>query len=110
MHATSVMPIPNNILLEIEFVWNGKQHKVKKSVIIQDYQEGGNCMISCITAQNLAWIKSYLTENNKIWKYTMESIFGVTRLDMFLQSNFKIPQQISDFYKTILKSWLEVKK
>ena len=47
-----------------------------------------------ITTQNLAWIKSSLTENNKIWKYTMESIFGVTRLDIFLQSNFKIPQQV----------------
>ena len=25
----------------------------------------------------------------------MKSIFGVTRLDIFLQSNFKIPQQVS---------------
>ena len=45
VYATSVLPIPNNILLEIEnmiyeFLWNGKQHKVKKSVIIQEYQEG----------------------------------------------------------------------
>ena len=50
VYATAVLPIPNNILLEVEnmiyeFLWNGKQHKLKKSVIIQDYQEGGNNMM-----------------------------------------------------------------
>ena len=105
-----MLPIPNNILLQIEnmiyeFIWNGKQHKVKKSVIIQDYQEGGYCIISSkdITTQNIAWIKSYLTENNKTWKYTMESLFGVTRLDIFLQINLKIPNQVSDFYNVFIK-------
>jgi hypothetical protein len=118
IYTASVIPVPDKILLEIEkmiygFLWKGKQHKVKKAVIIQDYKEGGNCMINLkdfITTQNLTWIKNYLGGNRSIWKYTMESIFEMDRLEVFLQSNFEIPYQISEFYKTILKSWLEVKQ
>ena len=48
---TSVLPTSNKFLIELEeiiynFLWNGKQHKVKKCVIIQRYEHGGQNMIS----------------------------------------------------------------
>ena len=54
------------------FLWNGKPDKIKRNVIIQDYNKGGLKMIeidSYINALKTKWIKRILDENNKgLWK------------------------------------------
>ena len=60
IHIANLVPISDDIIKDInqliyEFLWNGKTHKVKKSVIIQDFKDGGYKMIdlkSLITVQN----------------------------------------------------------
>ena len=47
---TSISSVPDDRIQEIEqiiyeFLWNGKTHKVKTYVIIQDFKEGGHKMI-----------------------------------------------------------------
>ena len=46
----SLLPFPDDLIQEIEqmiyeFLWNGKTHKVKIDVIIQDFKEEGHKMI-----------------------------------------------------------------
>ena len=61
IHLASLLPFPDDLSQEIEqmiyeFLWNGKTHKVKKDVIIQDFKEGGHKMIdirSLIMTQKL---------------------------------------------------------
>ncbi len=65
LYTTAVLPTPDKFVVELEeiiynFLWNGKQHKVKKSVIIQSYENGGQRMISIqdmIKVQHITWIK-----------------------------------------------------
>ena len=50
LYVTAVCHIPKKIMTEVEhiiyeFLWNGKPHKVKTKVIIQDYANGGCKMI-----------------------------------------------------------------
>lgn len=113
LHISSILPVPVKFISDLEeivynFLWNGKQHKVKKHVIIQKYENGGQNMISIqdmITGQRLTWIQKYLRRNNSYWKDTMESILNIDYLDIFLQSNFCIPHRITEFYRTVLQCW-----
>jgi exonuclease III len=113
LHISSILPVPDKFISDLEeivynFLWNGKQHKVKKHVIIQKYENGGQNMISIqdmITGQRLTWIQKYLRRNNSYWKDTMESILNIDYLDIFLQSNFCIPHRITEFYRTVLQCW-----
>ena len=68
IHLASLLPFPDDLIPEImqmiyEFLWNGKRHKVKEDVIIQDFKEGGHKMIdirSLIMTQKLKWVVLYL--------------------------------------------------
>ena len=116
LYATSVLPTSNIFLAELEeiiynFLWNGKAHKVKKCVIIQSYENGGQNMISVhdmIKAQRITWMQKYLNNIPSYWKSTMECIMKIHKLDIFLQSNFSIPKHISEFYRSVLQSWKDI--
>ena len=95
-----------------EFLWNGKSHKVKIKVVIQEYENGGCKMVDLeemIKAQQIKMIKRLLANENLLWKPTMEAIIGISNLDLFLRSNFPVPKNTSNFYTTVLKSSKEFK-
>ena len=50
IHLANLQPFPDETIVEFEtlfydFLWNGKTHKVKKSIITQRYDSGGQSMI-----------------------------------------------------------------
>ena len=67
IHLASLLTFSGDLFQEIEqmiygFLWNGKTHKVKKDVIIQDFKEGGHKMIdirSLIMTQKLKSVVLY---------------------------------------------------
>ena len=60
-----------------------------------------------IKAQQIKMIKRLLTNENLLWKPTMEAIICIPNLDLFLRSNFPVPKNTSNFYTAVLKSWKE---
>ena len=54
------------------FLWNGKDDKIKRNVMINDYSQGGLKMIDILSfnkSLKATWIKKYLdTENGGSWK------------------------------------------
>jgi len=117
LYVSSVLHVPNDIIKEIEdlmfkFLWNGRQHKVKKKVIVQSYELGGCKMIDLtemLKVQKLKWIKKLFDETNMPWKHTMETIFKVKDLKLFLKSNFPFLTRITNFYKDVLRCWDEIR-
>jgi len=105
IHLLSVLPLPFEHKKEIEsmcfeYLWSGKPHKVKKSVIIQDYKAGGIKMVDIDAmnqTQKLKWIKLYLGNHNCLWRFIMEKLIPVSNLNIFLRSNY-------DTFKTFTKS------
>ena len=117
MYVAAVCQIPKKVVNEVEgllyeFLWNGKSHKVKTKVVIQEYENGGCKMVDLeemIKAQQIKMIKRLLANENLLWKPTMEVIIGISNLDLFLRSNFPVPKNTSNFYTAVLKSWKEFK-
>ena len=117
LYVAAVCHIPKKIMTEVEriiyeFLWNGKPHKVKTKVIIQDYANGGCKMIDLeemIKAQKIKMIKRFLSEDEVLWKPTMKALLGKTNLDLYLKSNFLVPKTIPTFYHELLKFWKEIK-
>ena len=114
IHLANLQPFPDESIKELEtlfyeFLWNGKTHKIKKSVIIQKYDLGGQSMIdlkSVILVQKLKWIKLFLNNHNCMWRKTMENLIKVKNLNLFLRGNFeliKIPKT-TQFYMEVLQS------
>ena len=117
LYVSSVMCVPEKITKELEslcfnFMWSGKQHKVKRNVIVQDYELGGCCMVDfkeMLKVQKIKWVQKYFNNQKQHWKNTMQTLVGVDNLDVFLQSNFIIPKSISPFYNEVLSLWSEIK-
>ena len=117
LHVTSVLVPDDDFVKSIdrimfEFLWGGKQHKVKKHVIIQDYGRGGCNMVSIqdkIHTQYINWVRKYFDINDYMWKTTMEGIINQLNVQIFLKSNFTIPKKISTFYQNVLETWKEMK-
>ena len=70
LFLSTVLHVPDHIVKEIEtlsykFLWNGKQHKVKRKVVIQDFERGGCRMIDLeemMKVQKIKWIKKFFVE------------------------------------------------
>ena len=117
-HLISCIPFSDDTIGEIEnifytFLWGCKTHKVKKTVIIQDFCDGGYQMInleSFIKAQKLKWIKLYLTNHDCMWRNFMENMINVDNVNIFLRSNFLICKQLSysKFYLDVLQHLYEL--
>ena len=77
MYILSPLPTNHNAIGEIHnilfnFLWDGKGDKIKRDIMISDYENGGLRMIDIKLfnkALKLSWIKKYLdTENHGKWK------------------------------------------
>ena len=85
LHISNLIPISDEYIKEIEqllyeFLWNGKTHKVRKSIIVQDYCRGGIKMIdlrTMIAVQKLKWVKLFLNNHKCQWIPLMESLIDV---------------------------------
>ena len=77
VYILSLLPTNHNAIGEIHnilfnFLWDGKDDKIKRDIMISDYENGGLRMIDIKLfnkALKLSWIKKYLdTENHGKWK------------------------------------------
>ena len=112
IHFANLLPFPDDIAKQFDelfynFIWHSKTHKVKKTILIQDYQFGGQKMTdlrTMIKAQKMKWIKLYLNNHRCLWRNSMESLIKVDNLNILLRSNYDIKdfQITSDFYKEVL--------
>ena len=118
LYVASVFHVPDNIMKEVEalaynFLWNGRQHKVKQRVVTQDYEHGGCKMIDLYEmnkVQKIKVVKKILSSTEGAWKYTMKTIIKKSDLPMFLKSNFIMPTyNITAFYLDVLRYWKEIK-
>lgn len=120
IHIANLVPIPEDAITDInkilyEFLWNGKTHKVKKNVIIQNFKRGGYKMIdlkSLITAQKLKWIKLYLNDHKCLWTNSMTSLIDVQNLNIFFLCNYDMSKQWSNslFYSDVIRTLYDVNK
>ncbi|KAL9989421.1 hypothetical protein ACROYT_G003968 [Oculina patagonica] len=92
------------------FIWNG-QDKIKRLAIINDIDKGGFRMThleSAIEAQRILFLKRYANDENRSWKYILDSCLKNVGGSFLLNCNFDVsslPVTIPCFYKECLKSW-----
>ena len=87
IYIANLIHFPLDLMKDIEalfyeFLWNGKPHKVKKRIIIQEFGTGGHKMIdidTMIKAQKLRWVRRYLNNHDCLWKSTMEAMIKVKK-------------------------------
>ena len=72
--STEALQKVNKLLFD--FLWNGKGDKIKRTVIIKDYDEVSLKMIDINTfnlSLKVSWIKKYLDQTNGgIWKFVFD--------------------------------------
>lgn len=114
IYLLNLLPFPDDINKELEsaiyeFLWNSKTHKVKKSVMIQNFKDGGYKMIDLRTlniTQKLKWIKLYLNGHDCQWRCLMEAFVNVKNLNIFLRSDYDMNDKLtkSTFYSEVLNN------
>ena len=116
-YLARVISFPKEIEDEIqrcmyEVLWNSSTHKVKKNVIIQDYEYGGLRMEdfeTVVKVEQLTWIRYYLSDIDGIWRTTMEHSIGENNLNILLRRNFNPGKLGTDFYQRVLETWKSIK-
>ncbi|XP_062599221.1 uncharacterized protein LOC134260692 [Saccostrea cucullata] len=119
---TLVLPLLNHILMSIpnptesyckeldkiffSFLWNNSIHRVKKEVIIKNYEDGGLKMLnlkSFISSMKLFWIRQLIFTNRG-----MEHLIPNFNLDKFINCGI---DYVTIYLKTLKnKFWIDVFK
>ena len=96
------------------FLWNGKD-KVKRKVIINQYEKGGLKMPhieSLIHAQRIMFLKRYISSERSYWKQFLHEHLNSIGSSFLLQCNFSnetIPSGLPLFYRECLIAWNKLK-
>lgn len=95
--------------LFIKFLWNDKNEKIKRNILIGKRLKGGLEMIESL---KLKWVKS-LKDNYTIKVKFYLNQYGKDLLifDMNLDSFKSLPSvrySIPDFYKGVIEAWIEI--
>ena len=116
LYVSSVVKAPEWARKEIdrilfEFLWNGKQHKVKKNVVIQAYADGGLSMCDfdiMNDVQYLKWVNRYFNNSESSWKHTFRSLMHPIDLTCFMKSSFMKKEilTVSEFYRNMLEIYI----
>ena len=110
--------VPISIINKIEslqkdFVWNGKNPKIKHSTLISDYEDGGLKDIDVktkIKSLNLSWVKRLFNQNFHPWKNIPLKLIEQSFKQNIFYPNIKItpPPVFPKFYKNLLLFWSEL--
>ena len=105
----------NNLLYD--FLWDGKGDKIKRTVMVNDYENGGLKMLDIFTfnkSLKVSWLHNFFDKSNKgKWKYileeNLEKLGGKRMLSGFITKEdaglLEIP---NNFYKEIIEIWTEL--
>ena len=113
---------PVDILKKIKFeifnfIWDSKPDKIKRSVIMQDYKNGGLRLMNIdyfIEALKAGWVRRIFDEQNKgIWKEFYLEKFNAFGGKLILESNLHIQDcsQITNknmFLWDVLAGWCKI--
>ena len=103
--------------LLFHFLWNGKNDKIKRKVMISDYEDGGAKMLDIISfnsALKTMWITKYFDNHNQgKWKNLFNHYLkGLGGKNAFLSNLSKADLQkikINDSFTTeVLETWAEI--
>jgi exonuclease III len=100
-----------------KFIWNGKRDKIKRTVLINDYKDGGLKMIDPLSFcryLKVTWIKRLITSDG-LWQTLSKEIlrdFGSLVIFSFKKTQlFKISKCIQNlFWKDVICSYALLKK
>ena len=124
VYILSPLPTNNSAINEINsmffnFLWNGKGDKIKRDIMISDYNNGGLRMIDIKLfnkALKSSWITKYLdSENHGKWKLLFdlelqpfggEEVFRGNLSKEDLSKHFKLSDT---FISEILRIWTDIK-
>ena len=118
-HLFISLPNPNTIILAqlnkifFNFLWDGAT-KVKNTVIVKQYSEGGLKMINLIAFLNslkLTWLRRLLKDNST-WKPLVDSKFNFNKLIIFGQSycDAIICTLSNKFWRDVLMSYSKLQQ
>ena len=103
--------------LLFKFIWDGKGNKIKRTVMINDYKDGGAKMLDIFAfnrALKATWITKYLDNNNKgkwadLFNHSFRELGGKNALLSNLSKkdlqNFEIKDK---FAKVVMDIWTEI--
>ena len=121
-YAASVMSVPKDVVKELKreiycFLWNSKNDKVKRTVIINSEHQGGlnmidiDCMFDKLKAN---WIVRLNTMPDGLWKVIPQTIILYSGINL-AKCNLDIKwfkfrlgtfTKMPEFYKNVLISWI----
>jgi len=112
-HLLTSLPDPStNIIKEIEsmffnFIWNKRRDKIKRDILIQNYEDGGLKMVNVkkyITSLKVSWIRRLLFS-----KSSWTTLINKNLPDDYycLGANFKTLQIQNPFWKCVFQAWAD---
>ena len=123
IYNASVLNVPKQYVEQINkitlnFIWDGKPAKIKRSTIIGERRKGGLKMCDFAImekALKIAWIKRIQNELPSSWKIIPDvmvqqhgNLFFLTRCNY--DPNMLSLENLSPFYRSILLYWHDFKK
>jgi len=105
-------------ILNFGFIWGGrKKQKIRRSVMIQDYANGGlkaPCIYSMYSAWKVKWLQRVLNSENAKWAHFGHAKFSkVGGLEYLLKCDYdvrKLPVKLNSFYSDLLTVWRNANK
>lgn len=98
--------------IQYDFIWNNKQHLIRKNDLVKPIEEGGLNVIDFDVMNGvikLQWLKKFLIKKNSVWfsipTFLFEKIGGI---DFLLRCDFdplKLPIKLSNYHKQVLLYW-----
>ncbi len=120
LYWATVSVVPQDVVARLNtlffnFLWSGKRDRIKRSVIIGDYETGGLKMLdiaSYIEALHAGWVKRILDQSFGDWKLLPKLFLNRMGDDLLiLKMHFKKKEHcpelptIPTFYQSIIQSW-----
>ena len=119
VHLFSSLPNPPiNFIKNIEdacfdFIWNGKNDKIKRTTMYSNYDKGGLRIPNIryfIMAQKISWVKKILDDTNFAdWKTLFLSSverYGGNYIWLSKSTNIPFIKNLNPFWKDVYESWV----
>ena len=111
--TTASLAIINQFNIIKNFIWNGKNPKIKQSTLSKSYEDGilkDVDVFTKIIALQCSWIKRLYDENFHEWKiipsYLIKTIFCENfKFHPCLDPSIKSLKNVLNFYKEMITNW-----
>ena len=96
------------------FIWNGKDHEVRRHALISDFEMGGLKMLdsdSMISAKRVICLKNFLEDYVSTWKTILDKFLSPVGGRFVLHRNFhtfKFKICLPEYYKECFDAWSDL--